>query len=101
MVAINVSLQNNSDKPSVIHTIQASIDTGSSTLTDDAAPDVDAQRYFEAFPGLRAHALDILKVETRMNPGRQTVGNGGRELSGKGGRVCSAEIANGDGDALL
>ena len=74
MVAINVSLQNNSDKPSVIHTIQASIDTGSSTLTDDAAPDVDAQRYFEAFPDLKAHALDILKVETRMNPGDKLSG---------------------------
>jgi hypothetical protein len=74
MVAINVSLQNNSDKPSVIHTIQASIDTGSSTLSDDAAPDVDAQRYFEAFPGLKAHALDILKVETRMNPGDKLSG---------------------------
>ncbi len=33
MVAVNVSLQNNSDKPSIIRTIQASIDTGSSTLT--------------------------------------------------------------------
>ena len=74
MVAINVSLQNNSDKPSVIHTIQASVDTGSSTLTDDAAPDVDAQRYFEAFPDLKAHALDILKVETRMNPGDKLSG---------------------------
>src|SRR5690348_12157873 len=28
MVAINVSLQNNSEKPSWIHTIQASLDTG-------------------------------------------------------------------------
>jgi hypothetical protein len=74
MVAVNVSLQNNSDKPSVIHTIQASIDTGSATLTDDAAPAVDAQRYFEAFPALKAQALDILTVETPMNPGSKTAG---------------------------
>lgn len=74
MVAVNVSLQNNSDKPSVIHTIQASIDTSTGTLTDDAAPDVDAQRYFEAFPALKAHTLDILKVETRMNPGDKLAG---------------------------
>jgi hypothetical protein len=74
MVAVNVSLQNNSDKMSVIHTIQASLDTGSATLTDDAAPAVDAQRYFEAFPALKAQALEILTAETRMNPGNKTVG---------------------------
>ena len=74
MVAVNVSLQNNSDKPSIIRTIQASIDTGSNTLTDDAAPDVDAQRYFQAFPDLKAHALDILKIETRMSPGDKLSG---------------------------
>lgn len=74
MVAVNVSLQNNSDKPSIIRTIEASIDTGTTTLTDSAAPDVDAQRYFAAFPDLKAHALDILKVETRMNPGDKLTG---------------------------
>lgn len=74
MVAVNVTLQNNSDKDSVIHTIQASIDTGSSALTDDAAPEVDAQRYYEAFPTLKAQALDILKVETRMKPGDKLSG---------------------------
>ncbi len=74
MVAVNVSVQNHSEKPSWIHTIQASLDTGNSKLTDDAAPAVDAQRYFEAFPDLKAHALDILTAETRMNPGEKISG---------------------------
>jgi hypothetical protein len=74
MVAVNVSLQNNSDKPSWIHTIHASIDTGSATLTDEAAPAVDAQRYFEAIPQLKAQALDILTAETRLNPGSKVTG---------------------------
>ncbi len=74
MVAVNVSLQNNSDKPSWIHTIQASIDTGSSKLTDDAAPAVDAQRYFEAFPDLKQRALEVLTAEMRMNPGDKLAG---------------------------
>ncbi len=73
MVAVNVSLQNNSEKPSWIHTIRASLDTGSEKLTDDAAPAVDAQRYFEAFPDLKQHALDILTTETRLNPGSKVV----------------------------
>ncbi len=74
MVAVNVSLQNNSQKPSWIHTIQASLDTGGNTLSDDAAPAMDAQRYFEAFPDLKAHALDILTTETRLNPGSKVAG---------------------------
>ena len=74
MVAVNVSVQNHSEKPSWIHTIQASLDTGNSKLTDDAAPAVDAQRYFEAFPDLKAHALDILTAEARMNPGEKISG---------------------------
>jgi hypothetical protein len=74
MVAINVTVQNNSDKPSWIHTIQASLDTGSNKLTDEAAPAVDAQRYFQAFPDLKQHALTILTTETRLNPGDKTSG---------------------------
>ena len=74
MVAVNVSVQNNSQKPSWIHTIQASLDTGSNRLSDEAAPAVDAQRYFEAFPDLKAHALDILTTETRLNPGSKVAG---------------------------
>jgi hypothetical protein len=74
MVAVNVSMQNNSDKQSIIHTIQASLDTGNATFTDDAAPAVDAQRYFEAFPALKVQALDVLTAETRMNPGSKTAG---------------------------
>src|SRR5947207_4330230 len=55
MVAINVSLQNNEDKPSWIHTINAAADVGGNKLTDEAAPAVDVQRYFQAFPDLKQH----------------------------------------------
>jgi len=74
MVAVNVSLQNNSQKPSWIHTIQASLDTGGNTLSDDAAPAMDAQRYFEAFPDLKVYLLDIVTTETRLNPGSKVAG---------------------------
>jgi hypothetical protein len=74
MVAISVTVQNNSDKPSWIHTIQASLDTGGKTYNDDATPAVDAQRYFQAFPDLKQHALPFLTTETRMNPGSKTSG---------------------------
>jgi len=69
MVAINVSLENNSAKPSWIHTIQVALDTNNGRFTDDASPAVDAERYFQAFPDLKRHALDFLKPEMRLDPG--------------------------------
>jgi hypothetical protein len=74
MVAVNVSLQNNEDKPIWIKTIQATADAGGSKQTDDAAPAVDAQRYFQAFPDLKQHALDLMTAETRINPRAKIMG---------------------------
>jgi len=69
MAAINVSLQNNEEKPSWIHTIQATADVSGNKLNDDAAPAVDVQRYFQSFPDLKQHARDIMKPETRIDAG--------------------------------
>jgi hypothetical protein len=74
MVAVNVSLQNNEDKPIWIKTIQVSTDAGGSKQTDDAAPAVDAQRYFQAFPELKQHAYDLLTPEIRVNPRSKLLG---------------------------
>jgi hypothetical protein len=74
MVAVNVSLENNEDKPIWIKTIQVSTDAGGSKQTDEAAPAVDAQRYFQAFPELKQHAYDLLTPETRVNPRSRVLG---------------------------
>jgi hypothetical protein len=74
MVAINISLQSNSEKPSLIHTIQAAIETPTGKFTDEAAPAVDAQRYFQVFPALKQNTRDILVPETRINPGSKISG---------------------------
>ena len=68
MVAINVTVQNNADKPSWIHTIRATLDTGKDKFDDDASPAVDAQRYFQAFPALKQHAIAFLLPEGRLDP---------------------------------
>jgi hypothetical protein len=68
MVAVNVSLQNNEDKPIWIKTVQVTAEAGGGKQTDDASPAVDAQRYFQTFPELKQHALDFLTPETRVNP---------------------------------
>jgi len=74
MVAVNVSLQNNESNPTVIRAIQVSADVNGKTLTDDASPAVDAQRYFQAMPELKQHALQLLSTETRIQPGGKTSG---------------------------
>jgi hypothetical protein len=74
MVAINVAFQNNGVKPYWIHTIKADLDTGSASFTDDAASPADFDRYFQAFPTLKQHALDPLQREAKINPGGHTQG---------------------------
>ncbi|HWY54614.1 MAG TPA: hypothetical protein VNZ03_09130 [Terriglobales bacterium] len=74
MVAINVSFQNNGVKPYWIHTIKADLDTTSGSFTDDAASPADFDRYFQAFPTLKQHALAPLEREAKINPGGRTSG---------------------------
>jgi len=74
MVAINVTLHNNELKPAWIKSISVSTDVGGTKQSDDAAPAVDAQQYLSSLPALKAHALQILTTETRINPGEQIAG---------------------------
>lgn len=74
MLAVNVSLQNNGVKPYWIHTIKADLDTGSASFSDDAASPADFDRYFQAFPALKQHALAPLEREAKINPGGQIQG---------------------------
>lgn len=74
MVAVNVSLQNNSEKPSRIHTIEVAVDTPTGKFTDDASPGVDATRYLQAFPALKQDFHDFLETETLLNPGSKVAG---------------------------
>jgi hypothetical protein len=74
MVAINVTVHNNAEKPSWIHTIRATLDTGKNKLDDDASPAVDAQRYFQAFPALKQHVIAFLMPEARLDAQSKTAG---------------------------
>jgi hypothetical protein len=74
MVAINVSFQNNGIKPYWIHTIKADLDAPSGSFSDEAASPADFDRYFQAFPTLKQHALAPLEREAKINPGGQARG---------------------------
>lgn len=74
LVAINLSLHNGGDKPFYIHTLNASISTEMGDFKDEAASPIDFDRYFQAFPELKQHTLEPLKVETKIPPGGDTAG---------------------------
>ena len=66
MAAINISVSNRSNKPFQIRSIEVQIDTGSATLKDNAASASDLDRYFQAFPTLKQHALPPLARENTI-----------------------------------
>jgi len=75
MVAINISIANHGEKPYWIHTIQATLETASGgKFNDQPASAVDFERYFQAFPDLKEHALSPLLPETKIDVGGQTAG---------------------------
>lgn len=74
MVAINVSLQNNEKKPLWIKSIQVGAEINGQKQSDDAIPAVDAKRYLETLPDLKAHALPLLAPEMQINPGEKIAG---------------------------
>jgi len=74
MAAINVAIKNHGEKPFWIRAIKVELDTGSGALSDEAASAADLDRYYQAFPALKRHALEPLQPETKIEPGGQTIG---------------------------
>jgi hypothetical protein len=74
LVAINVSLRNAGEKPLWIHTIKSTLKTDSGEFSDEAGAGADFDRYFQAFPALKEHALPALIPETKIAPGDEAHG---------------------------
>jgi len=68
MVAIHVSLHNTGEKPYWIRSIEAGVDTDAGNYTDQSAPAVDYDRYFQAFPPLKVNAPPPLRRESMIVP---------------------------------
>jgi len=70
MVALSFTVHNTSDKILYVHNVQGTIRTpASNTLPADAVSAVDFDRYFQAFPSLKAGAQPPLTPETKIQPG--------------------------------
>jgi hypothetical protein len=75
MVAITLTLHNTGEKPLWIRTLKARL-TGADdkTFDDEAASAVDFDRYFQAFPVLKANSQPALPPETKILPGAEQRG---------------------------
>jgi len=74
MLSIQVTLRAVGDKPLYIKDITAELKTPTNTYTDEAASPSDYDRYFQAYPDLKDHAMKPLAVETKIPPGTQESG---------------------------
>lgn len=74
MAAINITLHNSGEKSLWIRDIKAKIATDAGEFTDEAASAVDFERYFQAFPPLKEHAIAAIPPETKIPPGGQARG---------------------------
>jgi hypothetical protein len=69
LVAVQVTVTNPGRKALWIHNLKGRLKTDKGEFSDDAASPVDFERYFQGFPELGHHAIDPLKVETKIQPG--------------------------------
>jgi hypothetical protein len=73
LVTINVTVANGAKKSLYIHTLKSTL-TADKDYEDEAASPVDFDRYFQAFPALKPHAVQPLTVETKIPPGGEAKG---------------------------
>jgi hypothetical protein len=71
MVALTFTLKNSGEKILYVHNIEGRLKTASGEFSGDAASAVDFDRYFQAFPALKAGAQPALPPETKLQPGEQ------------------------------
>jgi hypothetical protein len=69
MVALTFTLRNTSDKALYVRSLQSSIKAPTGDSTAEAVSAVDFDRYFQAFPALKAGAQAALPPETKVQPG--------------------------------
>jgi hypothetical protein len=69
MAAINISIENQGKDAFKIHNIKVDLETATGNFSDEPASAVDLDRYFQALPELKKHAMDPLPIDTVIAPG--------------------------------
>jgi len=70
MAALTFTLHNSGEKSLWVHNIQGKVVTPNGELSADAVSTVDFERYYQAFPALKANTQAALAPEDKLQPGQ-------------------------------
>ena len=71
MAALTFTLRNSGEKSLWVHGVQAKVVTAAGEQSSDAVSAVDFDRYYQAFPALKASAQPPLAPEDKLKPGEE------------------------------
>lgn len=71
LVALTFTLRNSGEKSLWVHNVQVTLTTSSETLSSSAVSAVDFDRYYQAFPALKADTQPALSPEDKLQPGQE------------------------------
>jgi hypothetical protein len=71
LVALTFTLHNSGEKPLWVHNIEGKIITSGGESSGDAVSAVDFDRYYQAFPALKANTQAALSPEDKLVPGQE------------------------------
>jgi hypothetical protein len=71
LVALTFTLRSSAEKSLWVHSIRARLATSSGDQISDAVSSVDFDRYYSAFPDLKANAQPALAPEDKLQPGQE------------------------------
>ena len=71
LVALTFTLRNSGKKSLWVHDIQGKLITSSGEASSDAVSAVDFDRYYQAFPALKANTQPALSPEAKLQPGEE------------------------------
>ncbi|MGC2169754.1 MAG: hypothetical protein WA623_00040 [Candidatus Sulfotelmatobacter sp.] len=71
LVALTFTLRNSGKKPLWVHGIQGKLVNSSGELSGDAVSAIDFDRYYQAFPMLKADTQPPLAPEDKLQPGEE------------------------------
>jgi hypothetical protein len=71
LVALTFTLRNSGEKSLWVHGIQGKLVTSGGEQSSDAVSAVDFDRYYQAFPALKANAQSALAPENKLQAGQE------------------------------
>jgi len=71
LVALTFTMRNSGEKSLWVHGIQGKLVTSSGEQSSEAVSAIDFDRYYQAFPALKANAQPALAPEDKLQPGQE------------------------------